>query len=393
MFENKVCARLPYILMAFMWLLVFIPKEMFAIISICLVIVLLCYGLIDLRDKVFLLCASITLVHCISIIIAVFSHNDITIERVIAAFNTAIIWIVGGALFTCFKRINIDSKKMCIIGFINICLMSLLCLIAIFLSKKGISISFLGRTLFRDDWLLGEKSFRVRFFLEYDTLTQFFVYVNSFFILYHSIKNKKISYILISSILCVFCVFWSKSRFGLVLTIIYYFLALIIYFKKFLNFKLFALSSIIFVSIFIFFALIYTNEISTFFYELFNSRSSSNSTRLLIYRESINAVFPNNAMFGCGIKIMYGEFPLGSHSSFVGILYKCGLIGSILFLFFIILLLLEMKKNRKNNIIYSTFLMIAMLFMILEDIDGTNWIILYFMLIIGLNYRKQELNI
>ena len=100
--------------------------------------------------------------------------------------------------------------------------------------------------------------------------------------------------------------------------------------------------------------------------------------RLAIYQNSIMTTLERNILFGNGVKYFFYDYPLGSHSSVIGSFYKTGIIGFILFLtLYIKLTIISFKCFKKNPVVSATILAV-LLFMIFEDIDGTNWLLIYF---------------
>ncbi|WP_396335365.1 PssD/Cps14F family polysaccharide biosynthesis glycosyltransferase [Clostridium sp.] len=112
-------------------------------------------------------------------------------------------------------------------------------------------------------------------------------------------------------------------------------------------------------------------------------REGSNNARMQIYKETIN-IFLQNKFIGSGYKIYLPnlDVPIGSHSTYLSVLMKTGLIGFTMFVLFIVMLgkvwIDEIKvfKNEKNtelkllHICTGITMLLYSIWFITEDIDA-----------------------
>ena len=128
--------------------------------------------------------------------------------------------------------------------------------------------------------------------------------------------------------------------------------------------------------------------------ELLAMREGSNSTRMEIYRESMEC-FLKNPLIGCGIKeIGRMGYPLGSHSSYLGFLYKTGILGALAAVAALIkqasLLLKRLLRSRQaQNAVCLLFVLLMLGYYIFEDIDGCDWLPCIWFASMGLLRGKQ----
>ena len=90
---------------------------------------------------------------------------------------------------------------------------------------------------------------------------------------------------------------------------------------------------------------------------------------------------------------MMGDYPLGSHSSYVGFFYKTGLLGLGCILFALFKLIKAVfLKHFKKNMLFLLGVGAILLAMALEDIDGADWLLVLFMTINGIYLCEHDLS-
>ena len=125
------------------------------------------------------------------------------------------------------------------------------------------------------------------------------------------------------------------------------------------------------------------------------ARAGSNLCRLTIYESSIKLTIERSPVIGMGIKDMLSTlpYPYGSHSSYIGYFYKAGILGGIIYLCSFMIYAYKLFKWKKRDIgDYTLFIciMLMLIWMILEDLDGANWGICYAFILMG--YTSCKLN-
>ncbi|MDB4453444.1 hypothetical protein N9123_00805 [Pseudomonadales bacterium] len=199
----------------------------------------------------------------------------------------------------------------------------------------------------RTDWAMGEMSPRSTVFAPYPNASVFILVMLGLFsqLKYENLKNINSTIITCAIFICFFA-FSSRTALGgfIMGTFVSMFLFKSVLSKTFIIFFFVAAAVL---------GALYLNDISS---SLISYRAGSNSLRFLNYEAAITAVFTENLFFGLGIKPMddsIAGIPLGSHSTFVSIFTKGGLIAFIPTLFiFVILpfsLFYKLFSFHKNN--------------------------------------------
>lgn len=139
---------------------------------------------------------------------------------------------------------------------------------------------------------------------------------------------------------------------------------------------------------------VFKEQFMGIFSSVLSYRGDSNSTRMMIYTKSINKFLAESPIWGCGIKeVISGTgLPYGSHSTYLGMFYKTGIVGGVLYLLataIAVVKLIIQKDNTKFKIRITFCFLIIFALMILEDLDGANWNIVIFMSLFAMNFRNK----
>lgn len=358
-----------------------------------LLIFILLIMLLNLRKKLYVNKQIIPFIimgfiHFISILIncLTYSHDY---SRIFAACNTALIWIIGGLFYSIIEKNEFDFKKINRILYINILILTFLGILMIFIEKIPIinNISIFGRSLMGEDWVNGQKDMRLLAFMEYANLVSMFYFLVFPFAYDYVVQNKNRVFIMIFSLLSFVPVYLSGSRISKLLLIVLLYFILINFLSN--SKKKWRILIILSIFIIIFVLLIYGTQIVAKINQLLNSRAGSTTTRLKIYLESINITLKQSPIIGCGIKDYIGDYPLGSHSTYIGFFYKTGFLG---LLFAMIGIFGFFKKIIKSNLdyMYKVCFILFLIMCCVEDIDGANWLGILFFIIMGFYIQKIE---
>lgn len=378
--------KIIYIFLSSIFAISLLPKNIQMFLIIILLIILL-----NSRKKIYISKKIIPfiimgIIHFISILTSYLTYNH-EYSRIFAACNTALIWIIGGLIYSIIEKNDVDFKKINKICYINILILTFLGIIMILVEKTAIinNVSVFGRSLMGEDWINGQKSMRLLAFMEYANLVSMFYFLVFPFAYDYVVQNKSRGFIIIFSLLSFIPVYLSGSRISkLLLIVLIYFILL-----NFASDSKKKMNTLIIFTIFIstFALLIYGTQIEEKINQLLNSREGSTTTRLNIYLESINITLEKSPVIGCGIKDYIGDYPLGSHSTYIGFFYKTGFLG---LLFAMIGVLGFFKKIIKSNLyyIYKVCFILFLIMCCVEDIDGANWLGILFFIIMGFYIQK-----
>lgn len=378
------------------WIIILLPKEL-QFIYIMFIALKLNKNISKKIDFTGTIIIIYSLVHIFSIYINInlYSFN---ISRILAALNSALIWIIAFLMYMYYKNNKVDITKISKYCFFNMVILILISLISLIMFNvlKFNKFNVGSLYLFTTDWFMGKPQLRFAGFFNYSNLVTLFYVIFFPISLIYVGKNKKniitVSYIILS----IIPIFISLSRSGFVIIIISYILTLIYFLYNKLDRRLFIIA-IIFILISIIILLVYYNGLSNLrnsILELINGREGSNGTRSYIYEESINITTLYSPIWGLGVKAISNTgYPLGSHSTYIGFYYKAGIIGLVFGSLALVLVTLRLIFSRVKSLNYkmiSIFLIIVIFMLIFEDIDGENWLVVSYFILVGcmLNYKN-----
>ena len=136
---------------------------------------------------------------------------------------------------------------------------------------------------------------------------------------------------------------------------------------------------------------LFHSSISDVLLDVFAKREGSTNTRKDLYIVSIKKMLEESPIIGCGIKDIWNNLPYGSHSTFLGMFYKTGILGGTIFLCGMVVTtfnIFKMKIFTKDifvlKIAYYCLIAISML----EDLDGSDWNIVLFMIFLAVLKNK-----
>lgn len=382
---NEDILLLPF---KFFWIIAFFPKPIQLILFFIYIVILINRFKFKIKINKFIFFQFVYLsIFFVSIIYNSIINTHET-NRIFAACNTFLInffALIGYCIFENFNLVN--SSKLAKYSLNNLLILILFNII--YLSPLEIkNFVIFNHCLYAADSVNGAYTTRFYGFLDYSNMVVFTVLFFYPFAL-AKIKNCSLYKILLTFSL-LFVIYTTNSRSGLVLFLIVTFSFLIFGIKekvyKYILRKrqLFFLIGFLMVLVLLLFG---NSYLHAYIYKLLNMRVDSNSMRSYIYKSSISRMMHENPLFGIGIKDMLGSYgyPYGSHSTYIGVFYKTGICGGIVYMISILILLFNMKnfKSITNIHFFVKFSIICtFILMTMEDIDGTNWaIILMFILI------------
>lgn len=388
------------VLFKYIWIIAIMPKQIQFFLLGILAMYLINRSKIAL-DRISLFIIGYAITHVISIYINIIG-NDYSSERILAAINTALVWLVAILIYLYYKNNKIDIGRIIKYSIKNLIIMNAFLIIAmLFYYIFHINeVSIFRKALYGIDWYGGVNVIRFSGLLEYPNL------VALFFMIFYPISmikynNSSMLKKIVVSVIFLLPVIFSRSRSGYILAIVAIGVCLLNDFlssskrKKYIN-VFFLMIIMIIVFILIFGGL---DAIKNILITMFNSREGSNNTRMNIYAESIRMTMINSPIIGCGIKNFIGDYPLGSHSTYIGIFYKTGLLGSVLFILALYNIVKSLIKNLKYKrfIFGAVFCLAVLVIGIVEDLDGSNWFLSVYFAVIGIttnlyNFTEEKLD-
>ena len=397
MLRDDVKTLLPVIMV---WLIAVLPKEMQLIMFFVYIFVMCVY-----EKKVIEPDAFVTLqigyigVYILAVICnAGIGYHDAS--RVMAAINSVGISILSIIGYNMYRKKYINPDILEKAGLCNVLITIGLAFLSQIISN-GDKIAIFGKTLTIVDYVNGRLIYRFRGFLDYTNLVALMIL---FFLPYAIQKwNHKPLKQIILVLAALYTVYLTNSRLALLLFCAYTLICILMvsglgsFILK--NKKRIVL---IFVIGFLLSVLLFGNQIGNKLISVINMRAGSSGTRLYIYTSSIKKLIEESPLIGMGIKdmVIMGDgtqiqFPYGSHSTYIGVFYKAGILGGILYIFSIVYIVMKILKKKSNNeydIIKKMALIIILVIMCAEVIDGSDWgiFMMYMMLSIYLNANKKD---
>ena len=380
-----------YSLIRFLWILVLLPKE--AQFAACTVIVIW----YSVRNRKLIRLNRVTAcflayagIHLISIIIAV-AVRDYPIVRIAAAINTCGIWLLAiwiTSIISESEEIDIDRiGRYCTI---NLSILFMVFIITFFFPDIYIINGMERRLTWTWDLLSSGETTRFIGLFEYPALVSFFTLLQfpyAFRYLSES-RHKWSCLILIPMVLAP--VFMTYSRMGILVNGMMAFAA-VNYFilKNGVRTKtLLAFYGIIILILFVC-MIIQIDEFLLLANRVLYVRPGSNSDRIRIYTETINRISETSWIIGAGIKEMNsaGVYPLGSHCTYLGIIFKSGILGCTFFTTALVGTVASVAKKyvRSHNLFdlqMYVMLILVLAFCLFEDIDGADWLLVMAMAMI-----------
>ncbi len=380
-----------YALFQYFWILVLLPKA----VQLLALGGLMCLfwfrtGRAKPLDGFTLLQLAFLLIYGVSIAVNALWADHET-NRILAAVNTWGITAVALGFYHFYRDTHLELHRLGKYSLINIGI--LLCLYGLYLAVGDRLPSILGHSLTVQDWVDEVETSRFIGYLDYSNLVVFFVLFFYPLALYYLRRHRILAAGM--TLLLFLPVYATNSRTGLVL----YLVVLLAYGlfglqKRFFayyrqrRYVLLTLSLICLCAL----ALLLAGQLLAVFNRLLTMREGSNDMRLAIYETSLKTMLEQSPVFGIGIKDMLGVYPLGSHSTYIGVFYKAGLLGGLIYMASIVLAgaksFLRAHSSR-HLLVLLLCVLAAMLLMALEDVDGTNWCVCCFYVLLALLQSKQ----
>lgn len=392
----KSSGKLIYSYIKYLWIFVLMPKELqFIVYAVFLLYMGVAKGKTLKIDRMLVPFLVYAFVHLFSIVwnIVVGEHS---IVRILAAVNTCLIWMVAICYFGIADEADIDYDYVGKLFARNIIILFGVMIGTRILGITEVNLGLETRVAWRRDWITTGKTLRFRGFFEFDTLVGLFVILQLPLAIVYVQKYKSLVKQIIFLILSVVPVVATLSRMGMFLAIV----ELLVAFWYVLNRAHISNNQkrnlkVLVILFVILLGGIFSDEIIAGVKALIYLRKGSSSARSNIYLTSISMTVEKSPLIGMGIKEMLGNYPLGSHCTYIGIFYKTGVIGVIVWGLglFNVVKQLFISGYIKSGLYYGKFVfwssIIFLFYLFTEDLDGANWLIVMFFVCMSL-YTKTD---
>lgn len=388
--------RLVLLLVKYLWVLAILPKTVqFAIMFIGVFAVLFQRRRVVANYRIpgpALCFLGMALVQFFSIL-AQAAIADPDTERLLAAFNTMFVWVIATVLYLFAMDGDWTPEEVRKLGkyaVINIIILFLIYLYSLTTSARVISLGGYELVLRRRDFL--ESGSTTRFNGFFETVlgpTHMYCILAPLVVLFGQTDKKRVPLSLAVIVVGYLVVMETHSRIGylaggaICAISVAYLLAGVDSISEPVKAAL-----LLGIGAGIIFAVVGVDTIVNYLDGLMNSRSGSNTARFKIYRESLAAVFSQSPLIGIGIKYdMPNGFPYGSHCTYIGVLYKTGVIGFSLFLAGLYSVFAGIYRTLKSCGWAKALLFVPVMylaFLAFADLDGTDWSICLAFMVWGL---------
>lgn len=383
----------------FFWVIVILPKSVQLFVLGWLVLYALNYREFKMSRATLFFLAGL-LVQLSAILLRMIASNP-EISRIFAAFNTWGVWLIGIAFYELFRSGRFsenDLSQLQNYAIINLAIFVLIFIFSLFYKQNFINIFGYRLQLRASNYLDYGSDVRFVGLLE-SKLASSHMFQFTLPLIFCTSNGKKLAWwknaIIFGSFIATLS---SYSRIGIITcsaVMLGYFIA---YIQQSILTRRQKQTLILILILGATVFLILNNSYITYIInKLYYAREGSTNTRIGIYTESISTVLNDSPILGIGIKSIGNRgYPLGSHSTYIGLLYKSGILGSLLFGFGFIAILRNIHKNQKGSAF--SFEIICMIlpyfiFAIFSDMDGSDWFLVGTMSMWGLYSNRITNNI
>lgn len=347
------------------------------------------------------------LLHGISMVVNAPQGHEI--NRILAACNTWGITVLALCAYLLYKESGI-----CIAQIGKACLVNLLILdgMALLSLTRYSDIWILGRALRGFDIINEVETTRFLGFMEYSNLVVFFV-----LFMYPAAVEQLRGHAFLSVVFSVVtygAMLLTRSRTGMVMIpvlMVMYYLS-VLYERRVIRIPVrwLVLGGVCLVAVV---GVLFHGQILSIIGRVYTMRSGSNSSRSIIYTVTLERI-QESPIIGVGIKDAIAEtdytYVYGSHSSYLGAFYKAGVIGGIVYLASFVVLAVNLLRrcratrvareavgdgrtslqSRALTVTYLISFALVFALMILEDLDGADWLIMVTYSLFGMYVAGQR---
>lgn len=383
-----------YALFQYLWILVILPKAL-QLLALGALMLLMWFrsGKEKPLDAFTLLQGFYLLVYGVSIAVNTLIAKHET-SRIFAAVNTWTVTLISVILYHIYSHVQLDLQRLSKYMFINVCILFGVYVLYELLDYRG-NFSFMPHALAISDWVNDAPAVRFTAYMEYSNLVVYFMlFCFPLSLLYVQQRFGKL--VLAGyAVLCILPVLATNSRMGmLVMPVLAAVSIVFVFWNDLLKLyqkhgKLVWIGGLLLLAVAL---VVLWKPILGFVERFLSARQGSTDTRFGIYLSSLERVFTESPIIGCGIKDMLGYYPYGSHSTYIGVIYKAGVLGGCIYLISIIWMAVRSIRHKPANAVQGVLLVSFLLTLVissLEDLDGANWCIAMFLALYSVCYGKN----
>ena len=388
---------LSYTIIDFLWVIAFCPKEIqFVVIFLLTFFLWAKHPFLKIKQDSFILTYIIvTAIYAFSIVMSLLMGQH-EMPRVFATFNTLAITILGIILYQVYQQNNIEKEKIQKSMFRNMCILIFIWILFILIQEKGNALSFLPGPLCGSDWSNGVIYTRFCGYLEYENLIVY-MHLFSFGLSFDYVKRQYGKFgASIYAVISLFPVVSARSRVGILGCVLV--VAISILFMNWQGIAKFWIHNKREIIILLLISILIIGIIGKdFFISIYERmmlyRAGSSETRLAIYTDSINKMLSESPIWGCGVKDIWYLLPYGSHSTFIGMYFKTGIVGGTIFTVGMLVSVLKTLFFKKTYDLYRLSMNLSLVGVLVvslfEDLDGADWNFAIFMIFTSLVFKEN----
>lgn len=378
-----------YFLFKYLWFIAILRKE-----AQFIILMLLLAYIISLRKLKFSMLAvsllAVNTIYLFSIIYAaVFGGHELS--RVLAAVNMCMISYAGITYFAVYSQINLDLDRMKKYMLTNLLVLAAVYVLFLFAGERG-NVSFLHLLCGYDVFNM-KGGLRFRGYLEF-TNCVVFMYLYCMPYAFSCVAGKYGSFASKGfELLSLAVIFGSHSRIGIASCTGAVILSVLLAGKIRAVRTPKLLKAALLIALLILGLVLLDKIIAAVNFAL-DARAGSTSTRFYIYTESMKRMLKEYPLFGFGVRDrINGGFPYGSHSTYISMFYRVGLVGGSLFLLIVMIIIAKINNTPSvNKFMFLEKISFIALYacFIFEDLDGVDWSVAVFYALLGIFFNQRR---
>lgn len=379
------------------WPVAFLPKYLQLPILIIIVLYYNKYTTKIQLDKYALLQSVWISVYALSIILNIITGKH-DLARILATFNSLITAIIGLNCYVNGRHSYYDECTYYSLykpGFIDLSIMIVLDFLYKILGERSVNVHIFNKTLAGVDWINGDEATRFIGFLDYPNVAVICTLI-LFPLAISYIRTKWGRIIsLIYSLLIFGVIYDTNSRSGVIAFIVV--LALIIITDKTLFNFVKRYKSLLVIIMLLALAcsiLMFKDKIMLTINDILSRRLGSTNMRESIYNGSLKKVMQDDPIMGLAVKDLFPGtvYPYGSHSTYIGVIYKTGITGALIYFASYIYIIVKIIKSTNKSafkLLLAGCTVVIFAIISVEDIDGNALMFCLFNIILSLNLTNK----
>ena len=382
----------------YLFFILLLPVALMPVVPQTLVLITLAVYLLVRKkpklDRFFVLMLVWCLIYLVSILANMRKPGHET-ANIVSAFFTLLLNVAALLFYIHFRNVNINLTRAGRYAFWNLLIIIALAVVFLIFPEAS-KWELFGRQMAVIDVIKNYVyGYRFSGFLGTTYLVIFFIFFNFPLSIYYIEKRMRKRYQILFAFLIFLAVRATGSRIGLLLYSLLFVFFLFVEFRENIQ-QLYHAHRKATIAVLATLTAVLFVVIAIFTRHLLLSRIGSNGGRAALYRSSVNAVMSRSWALGLGINEK--ETPrsvdlLGTHSTYINVLYRTGVIGALVYALAIGFRLYDLFKDKvinKQRIVFIAAILETLALMTVEDVDANPWTICFFYIMVAIFDRISQ---